>query len=468
MRLNLAGLGLAVLAVLTLLRLALAARLPLAPDEAYYFLWSRHLQAGYFDHPPMVALWIRAGTALLGNGTLGIRLLGPVSGALGSLLIWRAGEDFFPGRNAGLVAAALLNATLMVGVGAIVMTPDTPLFFFWVADIACVGRLVATDEPRWWLGIGAAAGAALLSKYTGLLFVIGIGVWLLATPRGRASLRGPWPWAGLALALLIFLPNLLWNAGNGWVSVLKQGSRVTAFDGGRAAQFLVELLAGQFALATPIIFVLAVYGLWRLGRAAPAGRPLLWLAIVPGLVFLEHVFSGRVQANWPAVLYPSGCLAAAGLPAAALRRWLPAALALGFAMTALVYVQAVTAPFPLSARADPVALQFAGWTELAAAAQASAKQDRAAFITSDEYATAAELAVAPGGVSVIGYDRRWHYLRLPAAPAGSAGIMLTRRRDTACPVQLGAIPRRRGATVISIFKICRFVAPAGSVLLPRR
>ena len=62
MRLNRTGLGLVALAVLTLLRLALAARLPLAPDEAYYFLWSRHLQAGYFDHPPMVALWIRAGT----------------------------------------------------------------------------------------------------------------------------------------------------------------------------------------------------------------------------------------------------------------------------------------------------------------------------------------------------------------------------------------------------------------------
>ncbi len=468
MRVNRAGLGLAALAVLTLLRLALAAWLPLAPDEAYYFLWSRHLQAGYFDHPPMVALWIRVGTTLLGNGTLGIRLLGPLSGALGSLLIWRAGEDFFPGRGAGLVAAALLNATLMVGVGAIVMTPDTPLFFFWVAGIAGIGRLVARQEPRWWLGIGAAAGAALLSKYTGLLFVAGIGVWLLATAPGRASLRGPWPWAGLAVAFLLFLPNLLWNAEHGWVSVLKQGSRVAAFDAARAAQFLAELLFGQLALATPIIFILAICGLWRLGRVAPDGLPLLWLAVVPGLVFLEHVVSGRVQANWPAVLYPSGCIAAASLPVPALRRWLPAAFALGFAMTALVYAQAVAAPFPLSARADPVALQFAGWSELAAAAQASAKQSGAAFITSDEYATAAELAVEPGGVGIVGYDRRWSYFGMPAAPVGAAGIMLTRRRDTACPVELGTIPRRRGATVISVFKICRFVAPAGSVLLPRR
>ncbi len=72
---------------------------PLAPDEAYYWVWSRALAAGYLDHPPMVALWIRAGTALAGDTPLGIRLLGPLSAPLGSLLlVGRAGPASRPGR----------------------------------------------------------------------------------------------------------------------------------------------------------------------------------------------------------------------------------------------------------------------------------------------------------------------------------------------------------------------------------
>ncbi len=455
--------ALAALAILTLLRLVLAARLPLAPDEAYYVLWSRHLQAGYFDHPPMVAFWIRAGTLLLGNTPLGIRLGGPLAGAVGSLLVWRAGEDFWPGRQAGLVAAALLNATLMVGVGAIVMTPDTPLFFFWTAGVAALGRLAITGRRRWWLAVGAAAGAALLSKYTGLLFIAGIGAWLLATIQGRAALTTLWPWAGAATALLIFLPNLLWNADHGWVSLLKQGSRTAGFEPARAAQYFAELCAGQIGLATPIIFILIIFGVWRLGPA----HPLLWLTVIPGLVFLEHVVSGRVQANWPAVLYPSGCLAAAASPLPRLRRWFGPALGLGLTLTALTYDQALGAPFPLPPRTDPTALQFAGWGQLAADAQNAAARQHAAFITSDEYATAAEIALRRGGVDIIGYDRRWSYFGfLPARP-GAVGVLVTRRRDTACPEQLGEIFRDRRGAIIATFKICRFVAPSGSVILPR-
>ncbi|MDE8347584.1 MAG: glycosyltransferase family 39 protein, partial [Acidocella sp.] len=124
-----------VLAALTLARLVLAGSLPLSPDEAYYYLWSRHLQAGYFDHPPMVAYFIRAGTALFGGTALGVRCMGPLAAALGSVLLWDAGERLFPHRQAGVMAAAMLNATLLVGTGAIIMTPDTPLLLFWTAGL---------------------------------------------------------------------------------------------------------------------------------------------------------------------------------------------------------------------------------------------------------------------------------------------------------------------------------------------
>ena len=451
---------------LTLLRLLLAATIPLSPDETYYWMWSVHLQAGYFDHPPMVAYWIRAGTALCGNTPLGVRLLGPIAAAIGSVLLWDAGENFLPGRHAGLVAAALFNATIILGVGSILMTPDTPLVFFWTAALAALGRLLATRDARWWLAAGAAAGAALLSKYSGILLIAGVFFWLVTRTDGRAALRTPWPWGAVALACLIFAPDVAWNAAHGWVSYFKQGGRVEGFDPGRSADFLAELLAGQIGVATPLCFGLAAWGIWRLrGLAAPGPRLLLWVTLLPAAVFLEHVVSGRVEANWPAVMFPSGFLAAASLPEATLERWLKPALASGFALTLLAYAQAIAAPLPIPAAHDPAALQLAGWQGLAAQVAAV----KPAFVTSDEYTVDSELAFATAAnMEVVGFDRRWRYFQLPAAgvPAGTFGVLVTRRSEAPCPVLLGTATRRRGAEVVANYRLCRFAAVAGMALLP--
>src|ERR1051326_6561486 len=143
------------LGLLTVVRLWVAARTPLAPDEAYYWVWSRALAPGYLDHPPMVALWIRAGTALAGTNPLGVRLLGRLAATLGSLLLADAADRLFPGRRAGETAAVLLNATLMLGAGSVLMTPDTPLLFFWTATFWAGARIASGGSPAWWLAAGA-------------------------------------------------------------------------------------------------------------------------------------------------------------------------------------------------------------------------------------------------------------------------------------------------------------------------
>jgi 4-amino-4-deoxy-L-arabinose transferase-like glycosyltransferase len=458
------------LVFLTALRLVLCACVPLVPDEAYYYAWSAHLQPGYFDHPPMVALMIRLGTLLAGPTVLGIRLLGPVLAAFGTWFVWDAGERLFPHRQAGLYAALFLNATLMVGAGSIIMTPDTPLLFFWAAGLAALARLVESRDPRWWLAVGAAAGGMLLSKYTGLLFIVAVFIWAVTMPMGRAWLRTPWPWVGLLLALAIFAPDIAWNAAHHWVSYLKQGSRTTGFEIGRTAQFAGEFTVGQIALATPVIFGLCAWGLWRLGwMPGPGATLVIWLTVVPVVVFLEHCLSGRVQPNWAAIAYPSACLAAAALPMAALRRWARPAVAVGIVLTGVAYAQALASPLPVPARFDPTALQLAGWPELAKAAAALAP----AFVTSDDYATTAELAYeAPKSVPVVGFvrkfDARWQYFSLPPAnETGVAGILVTRRLDAPCAVSYGTVTRARGGSVIDTYRLCRFVPKSGGVLLPR-
>jgi 4-amino-4-deoxy-L-arabinose transferase-like glycosyltransferase len=441
----------------------MAAALPLSPDEAYYWLWSQHLQPGYLDHPPMVAVWIAAGTALIGKSALGVRILGPLAAAAGSVLLWDAGETLFPNRQAGLTAAALFNATLITGVGAIIITPDTPLLFFWTACIAAIARLLASRNPHWWFAIGAAAGCALLSKYTGLLLLPAIGLWLLTNRETRAFLLTRWPWAGIALALLIFSPNIYWNATHHWVSYFKQGGRITHFDLARSVQYLAELIGGQIGLATPLIFGLAAYGLWQQKTAnSPAGRLLLWLTVLPSAIFIEHVISGRVQPNWPAIIFIPASLAAAALPGPALPYWRRPAIGLGFALTLIVYAQALAAPFPIPAAADPAALQLAGWPALAA----DSANTKPGFLTSDDYTTLAELAwAAPPGIPIIAAGQRWSLLSLPIAPPLTAGLSVSHRRNTDCKNPLGTISRSRANDPVMTYFICGMSLPNNAVVL---
>jgi 4-amino-4-deoxy-L-arabinose transferase-like glycosyltransferase len=471
------------LLALTALRLLVAAVTPLAPDEAYYWVWSRALAAGYLDHPPMVALWIRAGTALAGHGGLGVRLFAPVAAALGSLMLARAAEDLLPGRRAGPIAAALLNATLLFGVGAVTMTPDTPLLLFWTATLWAFSRFHATERGGWLLVAGVAAGLACDSKYTGLLLLPAALLWLAWVPGLRAWLRRPLPWAGALLALACFAPVVAWNAAHGWAGFVKQGGRAEDWAPARALQFLGELVGGQIGLATPLLAVLFGAGVvvaarqaWRRDAAASL---LAAFALLPAAVFVQHAFGDRVQANWPAILYPAAAIAAAGV----LPRWRIPALALGFVVTALVYLQATLAPFPLPARLDPTLLRMGGWPAFGATVADMVRGSGASFVAVESYGDAAELArELPPDLPVLGIDWRWRVFDLPDATplvAGRPGLLLRAARyaeppDSADWSAIGApiaLNRVRGGVVAERYRLYPVVGRAGTtpvVVLPRR
>jgi 4-amino-4-deoxy-L-arabinose transferase-like glycosyltransferase len=426
----------AALAVLTLVRLTVAAGVTLAPDEAYYWVFSHALAPGYLDHPPMVALWIRAGTLIAGQTELGVRLLGPLSVALGSVVLMDAADRLLPGRNAGIAAAALLNATLLLGVGAVIMTPDTPLLFFWVATLWATARLLHSGRGEWWLAIGAFAGLALASKYTAAFLWIGIGLWLCWVPSLRRWWASAWLWAGTALGGLMFLPVVLWNAAHHWASFLRQGGRVADWHPARAAQFLGELIGGQFGLATPLLFVLFCVGVALAARRAwrsrdPASSLLAALTLPAVAVFVQHAFGDRVQGNWPAILYPAAAIAAAGLDPPRWGRWQAPAVATGLAFTAIVYVQAVTFVLPLPVRLDPIVHQLGGWDTLARDVAAASQRNDAAFVAAGQYGVASELAWAlPADLPVVDDDPRWTFTTLPRVVlAGRSGILVQRARD---------------------------------------
>jgi len=442
------------LAALTFVRLAVCAAMPVTPDEAYYWTWSRALAPGYLDHPPMVAVWIHATTAVFGDTPLGIRASGPLAVALGSMLLAGAGRDLFPGIGAqvGARAALLLNATLALGVGCVVMTPDTPLVLFCCVAVWGLGRVIATGRGAWWLVVGGSFGAAFDSKYTAVLPAAGLVLWLVLWPEGRRWLRSPWLWGAGALGLAACAPVVVWNLHHHWASFLRQGGRVGSWQAGRAAQFLGELLGGQAGLATPLVFALMLVAFVRLLRPRclrGTDALLACMLAVPGVVFTLHALGDRVQANWPVLLYPVAALPAARLTVAGGVRWAarlyPAAVISGFALTALVYGQAVWSVLPLSPHHDIMLRQTGGWSALAR--DVRSHQAPGESVLAEDYGLAAELALNGVPGVVAGPDPRWAFFRMSHDVPATALIVRSMRHREPLETGLFASVKPAGAVL---------------------
>src|SRR5580704_6157372 len=215
---------------LVAMRLAAAAWTPLTFDEAYYWMWSKHLAGGYYDHPPMVAVVIRLGTMIGGDTEIGVRLVSILLALPMSWAVYRAATIMFGGQRVAATATILLNVTLMAAVGTMIVTPDAPLLVASSFVLFFLAKVLETGRGAWWLAVGAAVGAALTSKYTALFFGPAILIWLVSVPKLRRWLVSPWPYLGGVVSAAIFAPVILWNADHHWVSFLKQFGRARIED----------------------------------------------------------------------------------------------------------------------------------------------------------------------------------------------------------------------------------------------
>src|SRR6201996_3164964 len=244
---------------LVAIRLVAAAWTPLTFDEAYYWMWSKALAGGYYDHPPMVALVIRAGTLIAGDTAFGVRLVSILLALPMSYALYRSAAILFGGQRVAASAAILLNVTLMAAVGTMIVTPDAPLLVAASFVLLSLAKVLESGRGAWWLAVGVAVGAALLSKYTALFFGPAILIWLIVVPKLRRWLLSFWPYLGGIVALAIFLPVIRWNADHQWVSFLKQFGRARIED--FRLSYVAELVPTQIAFATPLVWILGAMGL---------------------------------------------------------------------------------------------------------------------------------------------------------------------------------------------------------------
>jgi 4-amino-4-deoxy-L-arabinose transferase-like glycosyltransferase len=188
-------------------------------DELYYIACGRHLDWGFVDHPPLVALYARVGEWLGGFwGLRGFRLIAVLAGALRVVLTGviaaRLGGDK---RAQALACVAVLMAPIYLGLDSI-MTMNGPEHLFWLACLWIAIEIANGADERWWLAFGAVAGLGLQNKHSMVFVAFAIVAAMLFTPM-RRSLARPWIWAGGAVALLIFLPNLLWEVAHDFATL---------------------------------------------------------------------------------------------------------------------------------------------------------------------------------------------------------------------------------------------------------
>src|SRR4051812_25580845 len=297
------------------MRAVYAGVMELRTDEAYYWTWSKESALSFLDHPPMIAWFIRFGTAIFGDTAFGVRFAGLLAMLATQLLladiVRRITHDLRAVIFVMLMPEAAVYYALLTGKVA----PDVALIPFAVAMIWALVRLAESDDARWWLAAGAAAGLALLSKFTAVMLLPAVPAFML-TQGGRARwLKSPYPWVAAAIALAIFWPVLTWNAQHDWASFRFQSVRAVATHE-LSLRTIGDFIGLQLFLVGPVLLpvVLSAVALtaWRaVRRRDELGLLLSLCVIVPFGYFLWKSLGLRIGDTWPMFLWPIGFAAAA-------------------------------------------------------------------------------------------------------------------------------------------------------------
>ena len=441
---------LAIVAGITLWRVFAALVLPLTRDEAYYYDWAGSLAWGYFDHPPAVAL-IGIGHWLEPGSVLSARLGAVAIGSLVLIVLWRLYRASGLRQGEGLLLALILSATTFPSlIAGVVTTPDTALALCWPLALHEALRALQGQRKRW-LTAGLTTGIGLLGKYT--MVVVGpIFLWALIRSDPKA-LRTPWPYLGGLIAVLVFLPNILWNANNDWLTMRFQFGHGFSTDTGSIALAANELpavtgahayVAGEKEPMAPVerisslagfitqqlafwglILVPAGIALWQRRRFEairtrltkgldPAAIPLLGAAtIVPLALFGTVALGSEVEANWAAP-YLVGAAPFVALLIRPVARWVLAAAAANLILASLYVLNTATAFPPLPDAAERALRETRGFVELANYAAGLRRP-----VIADRYQFAAMLNFYQPGLQVSqwpGITRSSEYGRGEIAP----------------------------------------------------
>ncbi|MCX8039834.1 MAG: glycosyltransferase family 39 protein [Planctomycetota bacterium] len=427
--LDAARLAILALGALAALRLALVAGdgLPLAPDEAQYWDWSRSLDWAYYSKPGGIAWLIAGWTALFGDGLFALRALGLLLAALALAGAWALARTLaLPPAPSAALAALLPIHALSAGL----ITTDVPLLVCWAWALALAVRWLQDPRPWQLPAFAVLVALGISAKYAMLYAWPALALALLAPPlRAR---RG-W-WAALALgSLLGVLPLVLWNAAQDWAGLRHLAGQASGSPGWWRP---FEFVGGQLAVGLPVSVLLpwAVAWAWRTRAEQPARWLLASAALAPLAALALLSLQAKVQPNWAALTWVPAALLVAAWFRAQPRVWARAVLVGGLALAfcaaaAISALPALRARWPELPPSVPER-KLAGWDELAAEGERELARAPAELLTGS-YEIAAELAWHLRHRSrpyCANFGRRWHqydlWQRDQTLPPGSEAVFV--------------------------------------------
>jgi len=324
---------------------------------------ARHLAWGYVAYPPITPFFARVSLTLFGTSLVGFRFFAAIAQAIAVVLTGLMARELGGGRGAQLVAAVAAIPFCLAG-GALMQYVSFD-YLCWVLTAYFVVRLLASENPRWWLAIGCSIGLGMMAKYSMGFFALGIVVGVLLTD-ARRYLASKWLWYGVALSVLVFLPNIIWQVQHHFISLdFLRDIHARDIRIGRTKNFLPEQLE-MTLLALPLALAGLYYCL--ISSAGRRFRMLGWMYVVSLLLFVIAKGRSYYLAGAYPMLYAAGSVWGEHWLSSLRGSWRPVLRAV--AWTALVADFAMTAAFTL-----PVAPVNSAWWKRAVEIQGDFREE---------------------------------------------------------------------------------------------
>jgi dolichol-phosphate mannosyltransferase len=401
------------------LRLVYAGTVEMMPEETYYWNYSRHLDFGYLDHPPMVAWLIRIGTAIFGQTEFGVRAGAICCGAVTSIFSYKLARNLY-GKSAALGALLLAQALPFFFLSGFLMTPDAVLTAAWAATLYFMERALLGARTRAWWFLGLCLGLGMISKYSIALLGLVAVTFMIWDGPSRRWWRRPEPYVAASIALLIFLPVIIWNAQHEWASFAFQTSRRLA----EKPQFALHKLIGSIiVLITPTGLLAAIEVLRPRGQGGLENsrqRRLLGLSLlIPLSVFAAFSLRHEVKLDWTGPswvsMLPAMAFAMTHREAVTVRlsQWIRAAWTPTILTFLVIYaagLQYLVLGLPALGYDKHIEAIPIGWRSLSAHIVETADDHREEtggellIVGMDRYAIASELAFYGGGLRPAGLE----------------------------------------------------------------
>jgi hypothetical protein len=338
--------GVPVLAVAGLVAavfVALAGRYGPHRDELYFAAAGRHLAWGYPDQPPLTPLLARIAGVIAPGSVTALRT--PSALAAGGLVVLAAltARELGGARAAQVLAAVTMSTAGVLLITAHLLSTTTIDILTWAAVIYLALRALIRDQPRLWLAVGAVAGVGLENKHLVGFLIAALAAGVLVTPAVRHHAVSPWAWAGAGIAIMLWLPNLIWQGAHDWPQLELAGDVREEYG---VVGERVNYVLTQIVMISPVAAAVWVAGLVALFRrpAWAAARPIAWAYVILVPVFMVIGGKGYYLAGLYAALVAAGSVVLAERWADRRRRLIAAGVVL--AVTGLLVLPAALPVLP--------------------------------------------------------------------------------------------------------------------------